>query len=120
MSSVLHPSLSIASVTAAAAVSGIAVAASSRTSSRAPGISRAIACALPTGNARRRRATRRRPLTRRMPGAGELGVRRPPRGPGAALQRPDDAYLLFLGTEVYLLACPKRCDPAAVFPVNQN
>lgn len=31
-----------------------------------------------------------------------------------------DAYQLFLGNEVYLLACPKRCDPAAVWPVNQN
>ncbi|MBQ0999645.1 hypothetical protein [Streptomyces sp. RK62] len=31
-----------------------------------------------------------------------------------------DAYGLFLGNEVYLLACPDRCDPAAVWPVNQN
>ncbi|KAB2976665.1 hypothetical protein F8R89_34445 [Streptomyces sp. SS1-1] len=31
-----------------------------------------------------------------------------------------DAYVLFLGNEVYLLACPARCDPAAVWPVNQN
>lgn len=31
-----------------------------------------------------------------------------------------DAYGLFLGNEVYLLACPERCDPAAVWPVNQN
>ncbi|MEU0651353.1 hypothetical protein ACWEV9_06945 [Streptomyces albogriseolus] len=48
----------------------------------------------------------------------EFGVR-----PGAPVQPysiRDDAYLLFLGNEVYLLACPKRCDPAAVFPVNQN
>ncbi|MFI2423848.1 hypothetical protein ACH5A7_07045 [Streptomyces sp. NPDC018955] len=32
----------------------------------------------------------------------------------------DDAYMLFLGNEVYLPACPKRCDPAAVLPVNQS
>lgn len=31
-----------------------------------------------------------------------------------------DAYGLFLGNEVYLLACPDRCDPAAVWPVDQN
>ncbi|WP_406008387.1 hypothetical protein OG440_21345 [Streptomyces sp. NBC_00637] len=31
-----------------------------------------------------------------------------------------DTYSLFLGNEVYLLACPGRCDPAAVWPVNQN
>ncbi|MFD4695609.1 hypothetical protein [Streptomyces sp. NPDC058463] len=29
-------------------------------------------------------------------------------------------YLLFLGNEVYFLACPDHCDPAAVRPVNQN
>ncbi|MEU5873849.1 hypothetical protein AB0A73_20110 [Glycomyces sp. NPDC047369] len=29
-------------------------------------------------------------------------------------------YHLFLGNEVYLLACPAHCDPAAVWPVNQN
>ncbi|MER5462489.1 hypothetical protein ABT010_17750 [Streptomyces sp. NPDC002668] len=27
---------------------------------------------------------------------------------------------LFLGNETYLLACPSHCDPAAVWPVNQN
>ncbi|MFJ2948255.1 hypothetical protein ACIO8H_11540 [Streptomyces sp. NPDC087226] len=32
----------------------------------------------------------------------------------------DDTYRLFLGNEVYLLACPKRCDPAAVLPVNAH
>lgn len=31
-----------------------------------------------------------------------------------------DTYGLFLGNEVYLLACPDHCDPAAVWPVNQN
>ncbi|MER6920249.1 hypothetical protein [Streptomyces spiralis] len=31
-----------------------------------------------------------------------------------------DTYWLFLGNEVYLLACPARCDPAAVWPVNQH
>ncbi|MBM7494241.1 hypothetical protein JOD64_005463 [Micromonospora luteifusca] len=31
-----------------------------------------------------------------------------------------DSYWLFLGNEVYLLACPAHCDPAAVWPVNQN
>lgn len=31
-----------------------------------------------------------------------------------------DTYNLFLGNEVYLLACPDHCDPAAVWPVNQN
>ncbi|CAM5584796.1 hypothetical protein [Streptomyces griseomycini] len=43
--------------------------------------------------------------------------------PGAPVQPysiSDDAYMLFLGNEVYLLACPKRCDPAAVLPVNQH
>ncbi|MFC6022032.1 hypothetical protein ACFP2T_38445 [Plantactinospora solaniradicis] len=29
-------------------------------------------------------------------------------------------YCMFLGNEIYLLACPARCDPAAVWPVNQN
>lgn len=31
-----------------------------------------------------------------------------------------DTYNLFLGNEIYLLACPGHCDPAAVWPVNQN
>ncbi|MFF2515175.1 hypothetical protein [Streptomyces sp. NPDC058086] len=31
-----------------------------------------------------------------------------------------DTYNLFLANEVYLLACPDHCDPAAVWPVNQN
>ncbi|BDM74166.1 hypothetical protein HEK616_76530 (plasmid) [Streptomyces nigrescens] len=31
-----------------------------------------------------------------------------------------DTYNLFLGNEVYLLACPAHCDPAAVWPVNQH
>jgi hypothetical protein len=31
-----------------------------------------------------------------------------------------ETYQLFLGNEVYLLACPAHCDPAAVWPVNQN
>lgn len=31
-----------------------------------------------------------------------------------------DTYQLFLGNEVYLLACPAHCDPAAVWPVNQH
>ncbi|MFU9032962.1 MULTISPECIES: hypothetical protein [Streptomyces] len=31
-----------------------------------------------------------------------------------------DTYNLFLANEVYLLACPAHCDPAAVWPVNQN
>ncbi|MDH6580300.1 hypothetical protein [Kitasatospora sp. MAP5-34] len=31
-----------------------------------------------------------------------------------------DGYQLFLGNEVYFLACPQRCDPAAIWPVNQN
>jgi hypothetical protein len=31
-----------------------------------------------------------------------------------------DTYNFFLGNEVYLLACPEHCDPAAVWPVNQN
>jgi hypothetical protein len=31
-----------------------------------------------------------------------------------------DTYNLFLGNEVYLLACPSHCDPAAVRPVNRN
>ncbi|MER6115018.1 hypothetical protein [Streptomyces sp. NPDC001743] len=29
-------------------------------------------------------------------------------------------YGMFLGNEVYLMACPAHCDPAAVWPVNQN
>ncbi|WP_239647863.1 YwqG family protein [Nocardiopsis ganjiahuensis] len=29
-------------------------------------------------------------------------------------------YGLFLGNEVYLMACPEHCDPAATWPVNQN
>ncbi|MQY14121.1 hypothetical protein SRB5_42830 [Streptomyces sp. RB5] len=31
-----------------------------------------------------------------------------------------DTYGLFLSNEVYLLACPAHCHPAAVWPVNQN
>ncbi|UYQ63989.1 hypothetical protein [Streptomyces peucetius] len=31
-----------------------------------------------------------------------------------------DTYGLFLGNEVYLLGGPAHCDPAAVWPVNQN
>ncbi|MEU9205059.1 hypothetical protein [Streptomyces sp. NPDC048332] len=31
-----------------------------------------------------------------------------------------DTYGMFLGNEVYLMACPAHCDPAAVWPVNQN
>lgn len=31
-----------------------------------------------------------------------------------------DTYELFLGNEVYLLACPAHCHPAALWPVNQN
>ncbi|MFD0975126.1 hypothetical protein [Plantactinospora endophytica] len=31
-----------------------------------------------------------------------------------------DEYGMFLGNEIYLLACPDWCDPAAVWPVNQN
>jgi hypothetical protein len=31
-----------------------------------------------------------------------------------------DTYGLFLGNEVYFLACPARCDPAAIWPVNQH
>ncbi|MFD6325506.1 hypothetical protein ACFWOL_22130 [Streptomyces sp. NPDC058442] len=53
-----------------------------------------------------------------VPGDWEFGVH-----PGSPVQPDsirDDAYLLFLGNEVYLLACPKRCDPAAVLPVSQR
>ena len=31
-----------------------------------------------------------------------------------------DSYALFLGNEVYILACPAHCHPAAAWPVNQN
>ena len=31
-----------------------------------------------------------------------------------------DEYGMFLGNDIYLLACPARCHPAAVWPVNQN
>ncbi len=31
-----------------------------------------------------------------------------------------DTYWLFLGNEVYLLACPAHCNPAAVWPANQH
>ncbi|MFF9278969.1 hypothetical protein [Streptomyces griseosporeus] len=53
-----------------------------------------------------------------VPEYKEFGVH-----PGAPVQPysiRDEAYLLFLGNEVYLLACPARCDPAAVLPVNQH
>ena len=52
---VLYPSASIAAATSCAAESGMAVAASSRTSSRAPGISCAIASPFPTGKKGSRR-----------------------------------------------------------------
>jgi hypothetical protein len=32
----------------------------------------------------------------------------------------NEDYALFLGNEVYILACPSHCDPAAAWPVNQN
>jgi hypothetical protein len=56
---VLYPTVIIASATSLAAASGIAVAASSKTSSRAPGISRAIASPLPTGKNGGRRPRQR-------------------------------------------------------------
>nr|WP_157233909.1 hypothetical protein [Kibdelosporangium phytohabitans] len=31
-----------------------------------------------------------------------------------------DDYMIFLGNAVYVLACPVRCHPAAVWPVPQN
>jgi hypothetical protein len=31
-----------------------------------------------------------------------------------------DHYVLFLGNEVYILACPAHCHPAAAWPVTQN
>ncbi|MEV0095475.1 hypothetical protein [Streptomyces sp. NPDC050738] len=31
-----------------------------------------------------------------------------------------ETYGMFLSNEIYLLACPAHCDPAAVWPVNQN
>ena len=45
-----------------------------------------------------------------------------PQQPGAP-QQPDTfsavEYCMFLGNSVYLLACPVRCDPAALWPMNQ-
>lgn len=37
-------------------------------------------------------------------------------------EREDDdcGEMLFLGNEIYVLACPEHCDPAAAWPVNQN
>ncbi|GAA3827601.1 hypothetical protein ACFS5L_30485 [Streptomyces phyllanthi] len=32
----------------------------------------------------------------------------------------EETYGLFLGNLAYLPACPAHCDPAAVWPVNQN
>jgi hypothetical protein len=32
----------------------------------------------------------------------------------------DTHYLLFLGNEIYLLACPRQCHPQALWPVLQN
>jgi hypothetical protein len=32
----------------------------------------------------------------------------------------DEDYALFLGNELYILACPDHCHPAAAWPVNQN
>jgi hypothetical protein len=46
-----------------------------------------------------------------------------PKQPGAEKQANSfsaEKYCMFLGNDVYLLACPARCDPAAVWPVNQN
>ncbi|MBB5958214.1 hypothetical protein FHS29_004822 [Saccharothrix tamanrassetensis] len=31
-----------------------------------------------------------------------------------------DLYVLFLGNELYILACPAHCNPAAAWPVNHN
>jgi hypothetical protein len=32
----------------------------------------------------------------------------------------DDGYLLFLGNEIYVFACPRQCDPNAVWITVQN
>ncbi|MFI5570730.1 hypothetical protein ACIA6T_25985 [Streptomyces sp. NPDC051740] len=53
-----------------------------------------------------------------VPESLEFGVR--PGAPVPSHGIRDDAYALFLGSEVCLPACPLRCDPAAVLPVNQG
>ena len=34
--------------------------------------------------------------------------------------REDEQAQLFLGNEIYILACPARCHPEAAWPVAQN
>ncbi|WP_017583289.1 hypothetical protein [Nocardiopsis valliformis] len=62
-------------------------------------------------------------------GADLVYVCQVPEGMGFAVvpgqpEQPDGGspgeYELFLGNEVYLLACPEHCDPAAAWPVTQN
>ncbi|MER6982091.1 hypothetical protein [Streptomyces carpinensis] len=53
-----------------------------------------------------------------VPEGMEFAVR--PGQPEQSYSLRADTYWLFLGNEVYLLACPAHCDPAAVWPVNQN
>lgn len=50
----------------------------------------------------------------------DFGFAKLPDAPAQPASWSDNEYGLFLGNGVYLLACPNRCNPAAVWPVNQN
>ncbi|MGW7537125.1 hypothetical protein [Amycolatopsis sp. NPDC054798] len=49
-----------------------------------------------------------------------IGFARRPGQPEQPDTYDPDRYLLFLGNEVYLFACPEHCHPAAVWPVLQR
>lgn len=48
------------------------------------------------------------------------GFERQPGQPEQPHTPDPDAYVLFLGNELYLHACPAHCHPAAVWPIMQN
>ncbi|WP_158104535.1 hypothetical protein [Amycolatopsis kentuckyensis] len=55
-----------------------------------------------------------------MPGSGRHGVEKNEDQPEQPDTFSSDHYGLCLGNEVYTLACPAHCHPAAAWPVTQN
>ncbi|MFD2472851.1 hypothetical protein [Amycolatopsis silviterrae] len=51
---------------------------------------------------------------------GDTSFARRPGQPEQPDTYDSDCYVIFLGNEVYLLACPEHCHPAAVWPVLQH
>ncbi|MEV6608712.1 hypothetical protein [Kutzneria sp. NPDC051319] len=50
----------------------------------------------------------------------DFGFDKRPERPSQPYTFHDDQYGLFLGNEVYIVACPEHCDPAAAWPIAQN